>query len=379
MIPFNRPYFSGKELEYAKDAVKENKISGNGKYTSKCCGFMKEKLAAPAALLTTSCTHALEMAAMLVDIKSGDEVIMPSYTFTSTANAFILRGAKIVFVDIRKDTMNIDEALIERAITPRTKAVVPVHYAGVSCDMDRINEISAKFGLKVIEDAAQGVMSKYRGNYLGTLGDFGCYSFHETKNYTCGEGGALVIKDPRYAERAEVIWEKGTNRSRFFRGEVDKYTWVDVGSSYLPAELNAAYLWGQLEKADMINARRLKNWGLYFNAMKRISDKGLIELPYIPPECGHNGHMFYIKTRDLGERTRLIGFLKAAGIMAIFHYLPLHLSPAGKKFGIFSGPDVNTTKESERLLRLPMYFGLKEKEIDYIVSKISAFYGQKGG
>jgi dTDP-4-amino-4,6-dideoxygalactose transaminase len=374
MIPFNKPAFSGKEIKYIKKAVSLGKISGNGYFTNKCCAFFEEKLGAAKSFLTTSCTHALEMAALLSGIGENDEVIMPSYTFTSTANAFILRGAKAVFVDIRKDTMNMVENLIEDAVTKRTKILVPVHYAGVSCEMDKINLIAKKHKLLVVEDAAQGVMSTYKGAQLGTLGDFGCFSFHETKNYTCGEGGALLMKDRSYAENAEIIWEKGTNRQKFFRGEVDKYTWVGAGSSYLPSELNAAYLWAQLERAAELKEARLKAWNLYYRLLKPLQDKGFIELPFIPDDCGHNGHMFYIKTKDQKERTSLIDRLKSSGIMAIFHYVPLHSSPAGKKFGRFHGEDKNTVKESARLLRLPMYNGIKEKDIAGISSEIAKFF-----
>jgi dTDP-4-amino-4,6-dideoxygalactose transaminase len=374
MIPFNKPAFSGREISHIKKAVSLNKISGNGHFSVKCCGFFEGEFSAPKAFLTTSCTHALEMASLLSGIGPGDEVIMPSYTFTSTANPFILRGAAVVFVDIRKDTMNIDETLIEAAITKKTKMIVPVHYAGVSCDMDRIAKLAEKYKLLVTEDAAQGVMSKYKGKHLGTLGDFGCYSFHETKNYTCGEGGALLLKDVKYSEAAEIIWEKGTNRQKFFRGEVDKYTWVGAGSSYLPSELNAAYLWAQLECAEEMNEKRLKAWRLYYNNLKPLQDKGFIELPYIPDDCAHNGHMFYVKTKDLDERTRLISHLKSRGIMAIFHYVPLHSSPAGKKFGRFNGSDKYTTQESNRLLRLPMFYGIKAKEIDNISSAVKDFF-----
>ncbi|MEI7542783.1 MAG: dTDP-4-amino-4,6-dideoxygalactose transaminase [bacterium] len=374
MIPFNKPAFLGPEIDYINKAVSNNKISGNGEFSKKCTSFFETTFHAPKAMLTTSCTHALEIAALLSEIKPGDEVIMPSYTFTSTANSFILRGAKAVFIDIREDTMNMDEQLVERAITPKTKAIVPVHYAGVACEMDLINEIALKHKLFVVEDAAQGVMCKYKGKYLGTLSDFGCYSFHETKNYTCGEGGAIIIRDPEHVERAEIIWEKGTNRNKFFRGEVDKYTWVDIGSSYLPSEINAAFLWAQLEKAEEINNDRLNTWNTYYNALKPLEDRGVIGLPFIPKHCEHNAHMFYIKTANLTQRTKLIEYLKDSGIMAIFHYIPLHSSPAGKKFGYFSGEDVFTTKASEKIIRLPMFFGLKKEECLFITSKILDFY-----
>ena len=325
-------------------------------------------------MLTTSGTHALEMAAMLAEIKDGDEVIMPSYTFSSTANAFVLRGAKIVFVDIRPDTMNIDEKLIERAITLKTKVIVVVHYAGISCEMDAILKVAKKYNLLVVEDAAQGMMSKYKDKFLGTIGDIGCYSFHETKNYTCGEGGAIVLNDERFFERAEIIWEKGTNRSKFFRGQIDKYTWTDIGSSYLLSELNAAYLYAQLEMAKKINRDRVKSWDLYCRRLDVLAKKGFLKLPFVPKTCERNGHMFYIKANNLDERIRLIEYLKRNEIMAIFHYIPLHLSPAGLRFGRFDGEDNFTTKESERIIRLPMYYGLKEGDIEKITKTIEKFY-----
>jgi dTDP-4-amino-4,6-dideoxygalactose transaminase len=378
MIFFNVPAYTGKELKYMGQTALKRKLSGNGPFTKKCTAFFEDKFGAGRAMLTTSCTHSIEMSALLSGIKHGDEVIMPSYTFTSTANPFILRGAKAVFVDIRRDTMNIDEALIEKAVTKKTRAIVCVHYAGISCEMDAINKIAKKHGLLVIEDAAQGVMSKYKGKYLGTLSDFGCYSFHETKNYTCGEGGMLAIKDPGYNEQAEIIWEKGTNRQKFFRGEVDKYTWVGMGSSYLPSELNAAYLWAQLEKAEEINNDRIRTWNFYNQALLPLKDKGAIELPFVPEHCVHNGHMFYIKAKDLKERSALIAYLKEKGIMAIFHYIPLHSSPAGKKFGRFSGRDIWTTKESERLLRLPLYYKLEEQDRRSVIKAIFCFYNESG-
>ena len=375
MIGFNKPPFIGKEIEYIKEAIENNqKLCGDGPFTKKCNTWFEGEFNTPKALLTTSCTHALEMAAMLADIQTGDEVIAPSYTFVSTVNAFVLRGAKIVFVDIRPDTMNIDENLIEEAITDKTKAIIPVHYAGVSCEMDRILEIAKKYNLYVIEDAAQGVMSKYNGQALGAIGDFGTYSFHETKNYTMGEGGAILIQNKDHIERAEIIREKGTNRSKFFRGQVDKYSWVDVGSSYLPSELNAAYLYAQLEEAKMINNNRLKTWNLYYDGLIELEDKGVIALPVIPNNCEHNAHMFYIKCKDLKERTELIKYLKDNGITAVFHYIPLHSAEAGTKYGRFHGKDRFTTKESERLLRLPLYYGLEEEKTRYIIEKIIAFY-----
>jgi len=377
MIPFNKPLAVGNEMNYIQEAIKNNKICGDGIFTSKCSEWIENITKSNKVLLTTSCTHALEMAAILLDIKEGDEVIMPSFTFVSTANAFVMRGAKIVFVDIRPDTMNIDENLIEQAITQRTKAIVPVHYAGVACDMDKITTIANKYNLAIIEDAAQGVMARYKEKNLGSMGEFGCYSFHETKNYTSGEGGALLINNSKYIEKAEIIREKGTNRSKFWRGEIDKYTWVSKGSSYLPSELNAAYLYAQLEQAEKINKRRIDIWNMYYNMLSSLKDVEKIELPVIPKECSQNGHIFYIKTKDLYERTRLINFLKLKGIMAVFHYIPLHSSTAGKIFGRFSGDDIYTTMESERILRLPIYYGLKDDEIKYIVKMIYEFYGKE--
>lgn len=374
MIPFNTPPYIGKELDYVAQAVKNQKICGDGPFTKKCHEWFEKKTGTAKALLTTSCTHALEMAALLADIKPGDEVIMPSYTFVSTANAFVLRGAVIVFVDIRPDTMNIDETLIEEAITPRTKAIVPVHYAGVSCEMDTIQSIASKHKLIVIEDAAQGVMSYYKGKPLGTLGDFGCYSFHETKNYSMGEGGAILIQDPSKAELAEIIREKGTDRSKFIRGQIDKYTWVEQGSSYLPSDMNAAYLYAQLEMADQINQDRLHSWDLYYNGLQSLARSGYIQLPEIPENCEHNAHMFYIKTRDIQQRQALIQFLKDLGIMTVFHYIPLHSAPAGIQLGRFHGEDRFTTKESERLLRLPLYYGLSEQDNALVCEAIQRFY-----
>lgn len=377
MISFNVPPYVGKEMEYIKAAIDARKICGDGKFTQLCSKWLEEKTGAEKVLLTTSCTHATEMASLLSEIRPGDEVIMPSYTFVSTADAFVLRGAKVVFVDIRPDTMNIDEKKIEAAITRKTKAIVPVHYAGVACEMDTIMDIAVRHNLLVIEDAAQGVMSTYKGKALGTIGDYGCYSFHETKNYSMGEGGALLIKNEDMIESAEIIREKGTNRSKFFRGQIDKYTWVNYGSSYLPSELNAAYLWGQLEVADEINQNRLASWNDYYARLKDLEDDGLISLPYIPKECKHNAHMFYIKTRDLEERTKLISFMKENDVLCVFHYIPLHSAPAGRKYGRFFGEDEYTTKESERLVRLPMYYGLKEEDRDYIINKIYEFYSSK--
>ena len=374
MIKFNVPPFIGDEITNIQKAIDSQKICGDGRFTKSCNIWMEERFNANKVLLTTSCTHALEMAAILADIKPGDEVIMPSYTFVSTADAFVQRGATIVFVDIRPDTMNIDENLIEDAITDKTKAIVVVHYAGVSCEMDTITDIAKRHNLFVVEDAAQGVMSTYKGKALGTIGDFGCYSFHETKNYSMGEGGAILIKDDKYIEKAEITREKGTNRSQFFRGQIDKYTWVDYGSSYLPSELNAAYLYAQLKNADKINENRLNSWNLYYDLLKPLADEGFIELPHIPEGCEHNAHVFYIKAKDLEERTKLIKFMKDNEISLAFHYIPLHSAPAGLKFGRFHGEDVYTTKESDRLVRLPMYYGLSTEEIQYVVKYIKKFY-----
>lgn len=371
MIRFNVPPCLGTEIHCLEEAIANRKISGDGSFSKKCHAAIEKMTGAKKALLTTSGTDALEMAAILSRIKPGDEVIMPSYTFVSTANAFVLRGAQIVFVDIRPDTMNLDETKVEAAITPKTKVIVPVHYAGVACEMDAINAIAEEHHLQVVEDAAQGVFSTYKGKALGTLGDFGCFSFHETKNYSCGEGGAILVNRDEDIERAEIIREKGTNRSKFFRGEVDKYTWVDIGSSFLPSELNAAYLYAQLEDPTIINDNRQQSWRHYFDALSPLAEQGRIVLPYIPPECVHNAHMFYIKAKDLDERTRLSAFLKEHGIGNAFHYIPLHSSDI---FSRFSGEDIYTTKESERLFRLPMYYGLTESDIDYVVSMIYEFY-----
>ena len=374
MIRFNVPPFTGKEMDYIKKAVENQKICGDGEFTKKCNEWLENKTGTTKALLTTSCTHATEMAAILSNIKPGDEVIMPSYTFVSTADAFVLRGAKAVFVDVRPDTMNIDENLIEDAITDKTKAIVPVHYAGVSCEMDKIMEIAKNHNLMVIEDAAQGIMSEYKGKALGTFGEYGCFSFHETKNFSMGEGGALLIRDKENIEHAEIVREKGTNRAKFFRGQIDKYTWVDAGSSYLPSELNAAYLYAQLELAGEITADRMHTWNMYYDAFEELENKERIERPFVPTDCKHNAHMFYLKCKDLEERTAFIKFLGENGILAVFHYIPLHGAPAGKMFGRFNGEDVYTTKESERLVRLPLYYGLKEEEVEYIIGKVKEFY-----
>lgn len=374
MINFNVPPYTGKELEYVKQAVEKQKICGDGDFTKMCNEWLEKKTGTRKCLLTTSCTHATELAALLADIQPGDEVIMPAYTFVSTADAFVLRGATPVFVDIRPDTMNIDETLIEAAITEKTKAIVPVHYAGVACEMDVIMDIANRHNLVVIEDAAQGIMSTYKGQALGTFGRFGCFSFHETKNYSMGEGGALLIQEEKDIEEAEIIREKGTNRSKYFRGQIDKYTWVNYGSSYLPSDMNAAYLYAQLEVAEEINDARLSCWDRYYENLKPLQDAGKIELPHVPENCVHNGHMFYFKAADLEERTRLITFLKDNGILAVFHYIPLHTAPAGLRFGRFHGEDKYTTRESERLLRLPMYYGLTDEQVDYICSKVKEFY-----
>ena len=374
MISFNVPPYTGKEIEYIKQAVENQKICGDGPFTKKCNEWMEQKTGTTKCLLTTSCTHATELAALLADIKEGDEVILPSYTFVSTADAFVLRGAKAVFVDIRPDTMNIDENLIEDAITDKTKAIVPVHYAGVGCEMDKIMDIANRYHLMVIEDAAQGIMSTYKGKALGTFGEFGCFSFHETKNFSMGEGGALTIRDEKYIEDAEIFREKGTDRSKYFRGQVDKYRWQNYGSSYLPSDMNAAYLYAQLELADEITRARMDRWNEYREQLSGLAAEGRIELPYIPDYCEHNAHMFYIKTKDMEERARLISFLKEKGILAVFHYVPLHSAPAGIKFGRFHGEDNYTTKESERLLRLPMFYTLTADQVEYITDQVKAFY-----
>ena len=374
MISFNIPPTVGNELQYIQQAIASHKICGDGQFTKKCNAWLEQRFQAQKVLLTTSGSTALDMAALLCDIKPGDEVILPSYTFSSTANAFVLAGARLVFVDIRPDTMNIDETKIEAASTGRTKVIVPVHYAGVACEMDAIMDIARRHGLMVVEDAAQGVMSTYKGRALGTIGDFGCYSFHETKNYSMGEGGALVVNNMAYDEQAEILREKGTNRAKFFRGQVDKYTWVDFGDSYLPSELNAAYLWAQLEKADEINENRLETWNYYYEHLKPLADAGKLELPHIPSECEHNAHMFYVKLKNLQERTAFIAYLKKQGVQSVFHYIPLHSAPAGLKFGRFSGEDVFTTNESERLARLPMYYGMTEKDRQTVIRTVKGFF-----
>ncbi len=375
-IPFNKPPFVGTEFDYVRQAVESGRICGDGQFNQKCHAWLQQKTGVARALLTTSCTHALEMSALICGIKPGDEVIMPSFTFVSTADAFAMRGAKCVFVDIRPDTMNIDEKLIESAITEKTKAIVPVHYAGVGCEMDAINALAKKYDLFVVEDAAQGMMSTYKGRALGSLGDFGCYSFHETKNYSMGEGGAILISDKKYSDHAEIIREKGTNRVQFHRGEVDKYTWVELGSSYLPSELNAAYLYAELENAQKIFDNRMASWNAYRERLQPLANAGDLQLPYIPAECSHNAHMFYLKVADLKTRTALIAHLVKNGILAVFHYVPLHSAPAGKRFGRFNGEDRYTTSESDRLLRLPMFYGLKLEELEFICDKVREFFGK---
>ncbi|MDO5476450.1 MAG: dTDP-4-amino-4,6-dideoxygalactose transaminase [Eubacteriales bacterium] len=362
MISFNVPPFIGTELEYVRQAIDAHKICGDGQFTKKCHAFLEERFNAQKVLLTTSGTTALEMATILCGLKKGDEVLVPSFTFSSTATAIVLTGATPVFIDVRPDTMNIDETKLEAAITDRTRAIMAVHYAGVACEMDTIMDIAARHDLKVIEDAAQGVMSTYKGRALGTIGDFGCFSFHETKNYSMGEGGALLIRDPENNDDAEILREKGTNRARFFRGQVDKYTWVNYGSSYLPSDMNAAYLWAQLQEIDAINENRLAIWNAYAEAFTPLADAGRVEVPTIPEGCVHNAHMYYLKLRDLEDRTAFIQYLKDRGIVAVFHYVPLHSSPAGEKFGRFHGEDRYTTSESDRLVRLPLYYGLTEED-----------------
>ncbi|MDO5146562.1 MAG: dTDP-4-amino-4,6-dideoxygalactose transaminase [Eubacteriales bacterium] len=374
MINFNIPPYAPKAPEYIAQAIQNHKISGDGQFTALCSRWIEKQTGTAKALLTTSCTHATEMAALLADIRPGDEVIMPSYTFVSTADAFVLRGAKAVFVDIRPDTMNIDETKIEDAITEKTRAIVPVHYAGISCEMDTIMDIAARHNLLVIEDAAQGVMASYKGKALGSIGDYGCFSFHETKNYSMGEGGCLLIRDDDNVELAEIIREKGTNRSKFFRGQIDKYTWVEAGSSYLPSDMNAAYLWAQLEICDEIYQDRMDTWALYQSQLAPLQEQGLLSLPFVPEGCVHNAHMYYIKAKDLEERTALIRFLKKREISSVFHYIPLHTAPAGKKFGRFHGEDIFTTRESERLLRLPLYYGLEKEKVLTVCRTIQEFY-----
>ena len=375
MIPFNVPPCTGNEMKYIAEAIAAHKICGDGVFTKRCNEWMENRFHAHKVLLTTSGTTALDMASLLCELKPGDEVILPSFTFSSSATAFANYGVKLVFVDVRPDTMNIDETKIEAAITDKTRVILVMHYAGVACEMDTVMDIARRHGLLVVEDAAQGVMSSYKGKALGTIGDFGCYSFHETKNYSMGEGGAVLVNNPAYVERAEILREKGTNRSKFFRGQVDKYTWVDIGDSFLPSELNAAYLWAQLEMADEINEDRLHSWQRYWDAFQDLSAAGRVTLPTIPEDCVHNAHMFYVKCKDLDERTALISFLKQRDILAVFHYVPLHSAPAGLRFGRFAGEDRYTTAESDRLVRLPMYYKLTEEDQNRVIKAVRDFYG----
>ena len=375
MIPFNVPPCTGNEMKYIEEAIASHKICGDGAFTRRCNEWMEKRFHAHKVLLTTSGTTALDMASLLCDLKPGDEVILPSFTFSSSATAFAIYGAKLVFVDVRPDTMNIDETKIEAAITDKTRVILAMHYAGVACEMDTIMDIARRHNLLVVEDAAQGVMSTYKGKALGTIGDFGCYSFHETKNYSMGEGGAVLVNNPAYVERAEILREKGTNRSKFYRGQVDKYTWVDIGDSFLPSELNAAYLWAQLEMADEINNDRLASWQRYWDAFQDLAAAGRVTLPTIPADCVHNAHMFYIKCKDLAERTALISFLKERDILAVFHYVPLHSAPAGQRFGRFHGEDRYTTAESDRLVRLPLYYKLTIEDQDCVIKAVRDFYG----
>lgn len=374
MILFNRAPYCGTEERYIAEAIRGGKICGDGPFTKQCNAWLEERFSAQKVLLTTSGTTALDMAFLLCGLRPGDEVILPSFTFSSTATAAVLAGAKLVFVDVRPDTMNIDETKIEAAITDRTRVITVMHYAGVACEMDAVMDIARRHGLLVVEDAAQAVMSTYKGRALGTIGDLGCYSFHETKNYSMGEGGALVINRPQYNERAEILREKGTNRAKFFRGQVDKYTWVDFGDSYLPSELNAAYLWAQLEHADEINQNRLDTWKRYYETFQLLAQEGKLELPVVPEGCAHNAHMFYIKLRDLEERTAFISHMKSKGVSCVFHYVPLHSAPAGLKFGRFHGEDVYTTKESERLVRLPLYYGLSAEDVRAVTAAARSFF-----
>lgn len=376
MITFNIAPFVGTEFGYMKEAIESHKICGDGQFTKRCDAWMEERFNANKVLLTTSGSSALDMAALLCGLNPGDEVILPSFTFSSTANSFVLAGATLVFVDIRSDTMNIDETKIEAAITDKTKVICPVHYAGVACEMDTIMDIAKRHNLIVVEDAAQGVMSTYKGKALGTIGDFGCFSFHETKNYSMGEGGAILINNPAYIERAEILREKGTNRAQFFRGQVAKYNWVDFGDSFLPSELNAAYLWAQLEVADKINDNRLATWNAYYEAFKPLEDKGIVTLPTIPEGCMHNAHMFYLKTKNLEIRQEYIQFMKKNDILCVFHYVPLHSAPAGLKYGRFVGEDEHTTSDSDRLVRLPMYYNIDKDDLKKVIDKTLEFFGK---
>jgi dTDP-4-amino-4,6-dideoxygalactose transaminase len=374
-VPFNRPAGTGRELAYIQEAVDGLRLSGNGAFTRRCQAWLEERVGCRKALLTHSCTAALEMTAILADLQPGDEVILPSYTFVSTANAFVLRGAVPVFVDVRPDTLNLDEAKIEAAVTERTRAIVPVHYAGVSCEMDAILSIAERHGLLVIEDAAQALMSTYRGRPVGSQGHLAALSFHETKNLQCGEGGALLINDERFVERAEIVWEKGTDRSRFFRGQVDKYSWVDVGSSYLPSEINAAFLWAQLEDAEAITRSRLAVWERYHEAFAGLEESGRARRPVIPPDCAHNGHLYYLLVKDLGTRTAALEGLKARGVQALFHYVPLHSSPAGLRFGRAAGPLPCTENAADRLIRLPLWAGMGEEDVARVVGAVVEVLG----
>jgi len=372
-IPFNKPFIVGKELYYIAQSVLSGKIAGDGLFTRKCHSLLEEKFEAKKVLLTHSCTAALEMAALLCDIEEGDEVILPSYTFVSTANAFYLRGAKLVFVDINPDTLNMDETKIPDLITERTKVIVPVHYGGISCEMDTILDIAAQNNILVVEDAAQGVNAKYKNQFLGTLGDIGTYSFHETKNFICGEGGAIVLNNDRFIERAEIIREKGTNRSKFFRGEVDKYTWVDIGSSFLPSDLQAAFLYAQLEKMEEINRRREHHFDYYYKALMPLVNRGKMRLPCVMSDCQSNSHLFYIILEDEKTRDGLMAYLKERGILAVFHYLSLHLSPVGKRMGYTEGQLPVTESLSNRLLRLPFYYDITEEEQKAVVESITEY------
>jgi len=370
-ISFNRPYLTGRELENIRLAEAGAMLAGDGPFTKRCHSWLERQTGSAKALLTHSCTAALEMAALLLDIRPGDEIIMPSFTFVSTANAFVLRGGVPVFVDIREDTLNLDERLIEAAITSRTRAIVPVHYAGVACEMDAIMSIARRHGLKVVEDAAQGVMATYKGRALGSIGDLGAYSFHETKNVISGEGGAILVNDPDLIQRAEIIREKGTDRSRFFRGEVDKYTWQEVGSSFLPGELIAAFLWGQLELAQEITQRRLASWRIYHEALEPLESRGLLRRPVVPEHCGHNAHMYYVLLRSDAKRDFVLSYLKERGVNSVFHYVPLHSSPAGQRFGRADGSLPVTGRQSERLIRLPLWVGLKESQQARVVAALA--------
>ena len=374
MITFNIAPFVGKEFDYMREAIESHKICGDGAFTKRCNAWLEKRFNAKKIMLTTSGSSALDMAALLCGIKPGDEVILPSFTFSSTANSFVLAGATLVFVDVRPETMNIDETKIEAAITEKTKVICPVHYAGVACEMDTIMAIAKRHNLMVVEDAAQAVMSTYKGRACGTIGDFGCFSFHETKNYSMGEGGAIVINNEDYIEKAEILREKGTNRSQFFRGQVAKYNWVDFGDSFLPSELNAAYLWAQLEVADEINENRLSTWNAYYEAFKPLEDAGIITLPNVPEGCVHNAHMFYLKTKDLETRQAYIQFMKENEILCVFHYVPLHSAPAGLKFGRFVGEDEHTTPDSDRLVRLPMYYNMSCDDLKKVIETTLKFF-----